>query len=1215
MTKRRRRILVGLGIAGALVAAIGIGAKALLPPWVRGKVEKLATQALGRDLKIAGALELSISLAPRVTAGDVRLANAPWGSEPSMLRVGRVTLVVDLRSLWSGPVRVRDLEIENARLLLEADGDGRGNWVFATGPAPQPPSGPAKRPAVTFEHAAIRGFEMVHRHRPGAEPVTLGVRELEARLDPATRMIDVRGAGQFNGTPWELSGRLGTLERLREGRHVEEALAARIGEARLEIRGRIDEPLVLGKPELDVDVEGPDVAAALQTFGLRSPLTGAFHLQGRLRPAKGGVDVDLIAGVGAVTAKAHGVVDALLSLDAFRFSVEAAGPDASVVGSWVGVRGLPARPFDLSGQVRREDGRLRLEGVKARVGPTSLALTGVLGGPPRLVGTDLTLRAAGKDLSKLSKLAGLRLPPGPFGVAGRILRRADGLAVEGVELQIQGAAIRAGGTLGEPPHLPNLDLSVDASGPDLSAFSRLAHVELPQAPFVLRGRVARDGRALQLHDVEGRLGDDAFGGSGRLALAKRLEGTDVQVRVAGPDLARLASYAGLRGAPAEPFDVKGRVRVVPGGYEVEGMNGSVGRVSAAVEGRIGPSAGLEGTSLSCRAWGPALSDLAAWGLPGNLPADPFSVEGRLRIEEGLLHADGAVANVGPDRASVEGVLGAPPDLSRLEVVVGSAGPSLASLARFLAAAGLQLPRRVPAAPYQISARVRRVPSGYELREARAKAAETVVWVEGLVGTGNGLLGTDLRFGAEAPDTSLLSELAGTPLPNGVFEAHGRLARTDPGLLCDGVAVSVGDAHAEVSGTFGAWPGLAGTELRIDASGSDLSRTLGPVVGAAHLPAAAFELSAELAGSAESLATRRFAARLGGSDLGGSITMRLDGRPTVDASLSSRRLDVAELLAGFGADPAAGAAPAAAAKPPGGKRVFSDQPLKLGALRSVDAALRLEAEAMQIPGVPLRNVVVAGELRDGALRLDRVEGTGANGGRATAGLALEPSGGGYRLAARGRLDGGRLVTSSKGASPQKGPSLDVEFDVKGEGRSLHDIVASLGGAALVVVGPGEVSNAYDRVTTGVLPGLLNALNPFRTSSDHTDFECGVALATAEHGKAAVEPIAVRTDKLTVVGHGRVDFHTEDIDLEWTLKPRKGVGISAGSIANPYIKLGGTLSSPKLEVKPLEAVASTGAAVATLGLTVLAKGFYDRITAEKNECASALKKARGAVPGRH
>jgi len=151
-----------------------------------------------------------------------------------------------------------------------------------------------------------------------------------------------------------------------------------------------------------------------------------------------------------------------------------------------------------------------------------------------------------------------------------------------------------------------------------------------------------------------------------------------------------------------------------------------------------------------------------------------------------------------------------------------------------------------------------------------------------------------------------------------------------------------------------------------------------------------------------------------------------------------------------------------------------------------------------------------------------------------------------------------------------------------------------------------------MTSGVLLGLLDALNPFRKSSDRTEFECGIAAATVAGGTATVEPIAMRTDTTTVVGHGKVNFAMEAIDLEWTIKPRSGVGISPGSIANPYVKLGGTLSSPRLDVKPLEAVASTGAAVATLGLTVLAKGFHDRITAEKMVCVDALVKTKGAVP---
>jgi len=52
----------------------------------------------------------------------------------------------------------------------------------------------------------------------------------------------------------------------------------------------------------------------------------------------------------------------------------------------------------------------------------------------------------------------------------------------------------------------------------------------------------------------------------------------------------------------------------------------------------------------------------------------------------------------------------------------------------------------------------------------------------------------------------------------------------------------------------------------------------------------------------------------------------------------------------------------------------------------------------------------------------------------------------------------------------------------------------------------------------------------------------------------------------------------------------------------------LSSPSLDARPMEAMASTGAAVATAGLTLLLRGLYDRLTAEKKVCVKALEVAR-------
>ena len=150
-------------------------------------------------------------------------------------------------------------------------------------------------------------------------------------------------------------------------------------------------------------------------------------------------------------------------------------------------------------------------------------------------------------------------------------------------------------------------------------------------------------------------------------------------------------------------------------------------------------------------------------------------------------------------------------------------------------------------------------------------------------------------------------------------------------------------------------------------------------------------------------------------------------------------------------------------------------------------------------------------------------------------------------------------------------------------------------------------------------LLNALNPFREEDvGNVGLECAVLVFGAESGVVVLEPIVVKTDNMTVLGHGAVDFSDESLDFEWVTKPRKGLGISASAITNPYVKLGGSLAKPALEVKPAQAMVSTGVAVATAGLSLLGKGLYDRVTSESKVCEKAFEEAqrrlRGEAPRR-
>ena len=129
-------------------------------------------------------------------------------------------------------------------------------------------------------------------------------------------------------------------------------------------------------------------------------------------------------------------------------------------------------------------------------------------------------------------------------------------------------------------------------------------------------------------------------------------------------------------------------------------------------------------------------------------------------------------------------------------------------------------------------------------------------------------------------------------------------------------------------------------------------------------------------------------------------------------------------------------------------------------------------------------------------------------------------------------------------------------------------------------------------------VFSTLNPFAKEDPTTRLECIVFATDLRDGDVRLEPIVMRTNKMVMIGHGKIGFPEESLDLEWVTKPRKGLGISLGAFTNALIKLGGTLSEPRIQSKGIEGVAKGGLSLVTLGIA-------DRISAEKKVCKKALK----------
>jgi hypothetical protein len=163
------------------------------------------------------------------------------------------------------------------------------------------------------------------------------------------------------------------------------------------------------------------------------------------------------------------------------------------------------------------------------------------------------------------------------------------------------------------------------------------------------------------------------------------------------------------------------------------------------------------------------------------------------------------------------------------------------------------------------------------------------------------------------------------------------------------------------------------------------------------------------------------------------------------------------------------------------------------------------------------------------------------------------------------------------------------------------MASSNGAVSFRQGSGKVREVFGSVLfRDVFLQVLRTLNPVRRSRGYEILECGIFDLTIVNGRATFDNFAIQTDTMTTVASGTVNFKNEKLDIAFRAKPREGIGISLGTVANQMLELRGTLKSPRIRVDAGRTATTTGAAVATGGLSLLARGLWDRLSAEASIC---------------
>ncbi len=309
---RLKIILTGIGLA--LLAVVALAFTVLMATDFndyRDLVQQRMKAATGRDLLIAGNIDASFSLSPRLSAKQVSFRNAGWSDIPQMASLNEIEAEIALLPLLSGEIRINEVILRGGQVVVETNKDGVGNWVLDL--APQQASAPEESATTAsglprIDLMTVEDVTLLHRDGETGEQHTLAIKRFTAEDAPGAGIkVEIKGA--WNERPLELAGTVGAPRQFTEG-PLPVNLHGKLGEVALGLRGQIGDPTTFSDLSLNVTSSGPSLAALGEIFGIALPNSAPYSLETRVSGGSGKFTfADVTAKVGGSDAAGNIVLD------------------------------------------------------------------------------------------------------------------------------------------------------------------------------------------------------------------------------------------------------------------------------------------------------------------------------------------------------------------------------------------------------------------------------------------------------------------------------------------------------------------------------------------------------------------------------------------------------------------------------------------------------------------------------------------------------------------------------------------------------------------------------------------------------------------------------------------------------------------------------------------------------------------------------------------
>ena len=901
----------------------------------------------------------------------------------------------------------------------------------------------------------------------------------------------------------------------------------------------------------------------------------------------------------------QGDIDSLLDLAGTDFEARWTAPKIEVVLDILNLPQVTEGASDLKARLQ-SDGTSIEGSLRGVAGTFDIDAEFNAANRNTLDGLHIDIASTGPSAMAAGAVAGIDgLPDAPYEVRLKADDSEAGINISELHARVAGSTLKGTGLLRQPPGIADADIDFVLTGENLNAFQGLAPaLNLPALPFSAAALITSNGTGVA----------DSFSGSvvvgemrsdlkATLIEQSDLAGSTIDFSARIPEIKTLAAIVGTDLLKSDELNLSGKATISADRIAFDGVNAILGDNRLSVNGSVPIGDATTNIKLDGKLEGPDASLLFAYVVPpDDVPALPFNLETSVEIGPRELAFTNTRLQFGQTNVQGSGT-------------VRPGGKYVPSIALNFSGSGDDLDELLKERPlrqsdsdaFEFAGRLELSDRGVEL--TRLQFNNSIAKFEGSVSNGwpqdpaktvfdVRARGSNLR--ASLPDLSRYTPAA-VPFQ---IDARGEFGNNQ--ISIEKGSVELGDAELEITGEVQLQPEVSVSGVEFSFSGDKLS-DLGTVEGwqTTDVP---FSVTADASGSTNTVNVRRLKLTIGQSDVSGDVSLDFQNKPQIDIALSSRLFDLTEFISKETSERIRSSEEGAAESTDDG-RLIPDYELPTELLNQQNISVRLETGLVKGWENSADSVLLDADLVDGYLNIQQLDAAIEPGTLASS-LSIKPVADTYELKVNVTTRDAPLPFINTGVDTTDALSQKVDLYLESRGTNLRDIAGRLDGFVWYRSEERQIENFRLGLVFGdFIDQLFRLVNPFSSRETTTNVVCTRLLFEATDGRFQTTPaVLFRTDRINTVAVGYADMKTEKIDFGIESSARTGLGISAGDLVNPFIRISGTLNEPRLALDPTGTIIQGSAAVLTAGLSIVAQSLYRRWLNPGASCQNYTNEAR-------